>query len=436
MKRIFTHTHFSLATAFSLAFLLAVSPKLSGQSLNLLHTVTFPFVTNGFGDVGSSDCWGWTDQAGVDYAIIGNVDNVAFVRASDGAILDQVQAASSFDPYYHRDMVTHGNYCYVVAEMGGVNDGLQIIDLSYLPDSVHFVKSWDNNGQMERSHNIDIDSGSGHLYIEGDGNGGIDIVSIQDPENPVKVGFIPVPGVHDMHARNDTLWVAEGSVPAFSIYDVTDKGNPSLLGRVQDPSFGYCHNIWPSDDGRFFFTTEETSFKSVKVWDASNMANLVKRGEYLAPNNLAHNVHVMGKYLFISHYTSGVTIVDWSNPDVPVEVAAYDTYPQHDISDFFGCWGTYPYTNNGYVYASNFEGKLFILEWDETVSTEAPIADEPGLAYPNPFTSVTNIPFTLGPSLRALRNGHVIDEEARRASAGDEFKLKEYFLSRGWQGDR
>lgn len=367
-----------------------------GQSLTLLHEVQFDFVTNGLGDVGSSDCWGYTASDGTDYAIIGNYNSIAFVRASDGAILDSVPAAALQDGYYHRDMVVNGNYCYAVSEMAGTNQGLMIFDLSYLPDSVHFVGAWEDNGQLVKSHNIDIDTATSHLYIEGDGNQGIDIVSVVDPENPVKVGFIFVPGVHDMYARNDTVWVAEGSVPAYSIYDCTDKGNPIQLGRVMDNNFGYCHNIWPSDDGKYFFTTEETSFKSVKIWDANDLFNIVPLGTYLGTNNLAHNVHVVGEYLFISHYTSGVTVVDWSNPNMPIEVAAYDTYPQNDIADFYGCWGAYPYTNNGYVYASNFEGKLFILEWDPiAVGIEDELPVEAGLPYPSIFEHATNIPFIL-----------------------------------------
>ncbi len=378
-----------------LLFGLLVSPTF-GQSLTLLNEVQFGFITNGLGDVGSSDCWGWVAPDGTDYAIIGNYNNVSFVRAVDGQICDSIPAASLQDGYYHRDMVVMGNYCYAVSEMAGVNQGLMIFDLTPLPDSVRFVGAWDNGGQLIKSHNLDIDTATSHLYIEGDGNQGVDIVSIADPENPVKVGFIFVPGVHDVYARNDTVWVAEGYSPAYSIYDCTDKGNPVLLGRTTNNSFGYCHNIWPSDDGKYFFTTEETAFKTVKVWDATDMNNITQLGNYLGSNNLAHNVHVMGKYLFISHYTSGVTVVDWSNPSLPVEVAAFDSYPQNDIADFYGCWGTFPFTNDDYVYVSNFEGKLFILKWDALgVGLEEELNAEIGLPYPSVFAHATSIPFQL-----------------------------------------
>ena len=386
---------------FYLTLLLAgffFGSSLQAQSLTLLDTVQFPAVTNQFGAVGTSDCWGWTDGNGVDYAIVGNSDHVAFVRASDGVVLDQVPAPELQDAYYHRDMVTHGNYAYCVAEMSGVNEGLMIFDLSTLPDSVRYVGSWTNNGSLIRSHNLDIDAGTSHLYIEADesqGNFGIEIVDITNPEAPTSAGFMNIPNTHDMHARNDTVWVAEGWTPNFSVWDVSNKAAPSLIASVGMPTFGYCHNIWPSDDGKYFITTEETSFKTVKIWELVGPGNIIPRGNYLGANDLAHNVHVMGQYVFISHYTAGVTVIDWSDKDNPMEVAAYDTYPQNDVDDFFGCWGAFPYTANGYVYASNFEGTLFILNWDPSVGIEEPSVAKDEPAFPNPFSEVTNIPFEL-----------------------------------------
>lgn len=409
-----------------LLFCLALSFGLAqSQVLSLEREVNFNFISNVFGDVGSSDCWGWEAADGTEYAIVGNVDNVAFVRASDGLKCDSVAGAENNDGYYHRDMVTYGNYCYAVSEMFGTNQGLMIFDLSPLPDSVRFVGAWDNGGSIIRSHNIDIDSASGHLYIEGDGNGGIDIVSIANPEMPTAVGFIPVPGIHDMFARNDTVWVAEGSAAAFSVWDCQDKGNPTRLGRVTNAQFGYCHNIWPSENGRYFVTTEETVNKTVKIWDAADMNNITVVGNYLGGNNLAHNVHVMGDLIFISHYTSGVTVVDMSNPAQPIEIAAYDTYPQNDVGDFYGCWGAFPYTSSGRVYASNFEGKLFILNWDPlALGVEDEVRETSLLPYPSLFSEVTNIPFVLeSPSdvsirVRDVQGKVVADLENDRFGAG------------------
>ncbi len=372
---------------------------LHAQSLTLRHMVQFPYVTNALGDVGTNDCWGYTDSLGVDYAIVGNLDHVAFVRASDGVVLDTVQLASLGDAYYHRAIVSVGHYCYAVSEMFGKREGLATIDMRYLPDSVHFVGSYNANGTMVKCHEIDLDRGRPFLYMEADeqlGQNGVEIIDITNPESPTKVGFIAVPNTHDMTARNDTVWIAEGYTKAFSVYDCTDKGNPVLLGRITSPNFGYCHGIFPSDDGKYFFTTEETANKTVKAWDAHDMNNIFMRGQYLGINNLAHNVYVMGDLLVFSHYTAGITIVDWTDPDNLVEIASYDTYAPNNIANFYGTWGGFPYTQNGYIYASNFEGRLFILDWDRNlVAVDQGQPKVAGHSWPNPFAASTNVPLHL-----------------------------------------
>ncbi len=404
----------------ALLLVAGLSPSFS-QPLSLERTVQFDFLTNSLGEVGSSDTWGWVDSVGTEYAIIGNYNSVAFVRASDGLICDSIPAADQNDGYYHRDMVTFGHYAYCVSEMQGTNEGLMIFDLRPLPDSVRFVGAWTDNGTIVRSHNLDIDPTSGHLYIESDGTQGIDIVSLADPEAPVRVGFIPAPGIHDIHARGDTLWTAEGTARKFRVLNVADKGNPIIMGEVASTTFGYCHNIWPSDDGRFFFTTEETPNRTVKIWDATDMSNIQQRGAYLATNGLAHNVHVEGQYLFISHYTSGVTVVDWSDPDNPVEVAAYDTYLPNDGAVFEGCWGVSTPSPSGRLYASNFEGKLTILQWDpNAVGVIGPDPADLQAPYPTLFDEVLHIPVELdGPAAVEVTVWDVQGRAVARPFAGE-----------------
>lgn len=380
-----------------LTLFLFLSLGLSAQALNLVDTVQFNFITNGLGDVGGSDCWGYTASDGTEYAIMGTLKGVGIVNAQTLTVIDEIEGPGLNDGYYHRDMVTYGDYLYCVAEMSGNRQGVMIIDLSPLPDSVRYVKSFINGNDIT-SHNMDIDTATGFAYIVKDAYDGVRIVSLADPENPVETGIIPGFNWHDVYARNDTAWVAEGDQDAFSVWDCSDKSNPIQIARVTDPSFGYCHNIWPLDDGNLFVTTEETAFETVKIWDMSDPNNVVLRGEYLGASQLAHNVQVMGNYVFIAHYSSGVSVIDVSDPDNPVEVGTYDCYAPNNISDFFGTWGCYPYTQNGYVYASNFEGTLYVLNWDPLqIGREDLIENRSSLGqnYPNPVVNSTFIPFEL-----------------------------------------
>ena len=85
-------------------------------------------------------------------------------------------------------MKTYSHYAYIVSEAAG--SSLQIIDLQYLPDSAHLVKTWSYPG-FTKTHSI---SQSGHfLYLNGgnaSSNGGIAIIDVIDPENPGKAWFM------------------------------------------------------------------------------------------------------------------------------------------------------------------------------------------------------------------------------------------------------
>ena len=43
--------------------------------------------------------------------------------------------------------------------------------------------------------------------------------------------------------------------------------------------------------------------------------------------------------MYISHYASGLYIMDISDPSNPVEIAQFDTFPDNDDAAFYGAWG-------------------------------------------------------------------------------------------------
>jgi choice-of-anchor B domain-containing protein len=260
--------------------------------------------------------------------------------------------------------------------MSGTNQGLMVIDLQYLPDSVHFVGSFPLNlSGAFTAHTISIDTLKGFAYCEGSGVSAqpVRILSLANPESPAFAGsFGPTTGqsIHDMYARNDTVFVAEGwnasSQGSWSVWNCANKSSPALITRIFFPNAGYLHSTWPSDDRNLLLTTEEIpAGKTMKVWDISNLSNIQLRGQYLGAAQIPHNVYVKGNFVFVSHYEAGVTVVDISNPNAPVEIARYDTYPASDSAKYRGCWSAYPYTANGFVYASNLDGWLFVLRFGQ-----------------------------------------------------------------------
>lgn len=331
-----------------------------------------------FAAFGGSDCWGYT-SGGSDYAIMGINDGLVFVDALSGAVLDTIPGPkNSCGSIYWRDMATMGNYCYAVSECSGTNEGIIVIDLSFLPDSAHYVGSFNTGPGRVTSHNLSIDSIAGYLYVEGIGASGSNIFvhSLADPAAPAYVAGLGDLGnsIHDMYAIGDILYIAEGSVSSFSIWEVSDKLNPNMLARWTTPSAGYAHNIWPTPDETYVITTEETVGRTVKIWDVSDYGNVQLAAQYLAPSDLAHNAQVKGDKLYISHYESGVRVLDITDPTNPLEIAAFDTYP-NETGNYNGAWGVYNFSPNGFVYASNVGGRLYILQEDEIVITDSMFVD-------------------------------------------------------------
>jgi choice-of-anchor B domain-containing protein len=386
---------FEKALACTVVFPLFTAVGLAQQSydVNVMGRIWFSGLAFGADTTGGSDCWGYTASDGTEYALMGVVEGIAVVNAATMEVITVVPGPTIGDyPFKHRDIKTYRHYAYAVAEMTGTNDGLMIMDMQYLPDSVRYVGSFRSATDI-RSHNFSIDTTTGYAYILKSNYSGFRIVSLADPENPVEIRTVTTPDIHDVFARNDTVWVAEGTNGSFSMYDVTDKNSPVLILRHDIPAGGYVHNIWPTSEGRYAATTEETDFKTVKIWDVSDPGNVTLVSEYLAPCNLAHNVHVKGNLLFISHYESGVRVVDITDPSMPEEVGFFDTFQRGESPNFRGCWGTYPFTANGLFYASDIEGYLTVLRLDSV----AVVVSECLCFVPNDFHLLQNYPNPFNP---------------------------------------
>ena len=95
------------------------------------------------------------------------------------------------------------------------------------------------------------------------------------------------------------------------------------------------------------------------VWDISNPQSPVQRGKFDLMTTV-HNVFVMGRTAYMSHYREGVQIVDLADPTKPTMVASYDTSNNFG----FGCWGIHAFSDHGLIYATDQTQGLYVLQID------------------------------------------------------------------------
>lgn len=321
---------------------------------------------SGMHSTGTNDIWGYTDEEGNEYALIGTEDGFSIVDISTPTDPEEVFWTSGLNSVW-RDVKVYGDYAYVTTE---ALQGLMIVDLSGLPGDTDLptsIYTGPEDAGWLSAHNLY--EKDGYLYIFGAnrGMGGVIILDVMtDPLNPEEVGTFDNWYVHDGYVHNDTGYFGHIYEGFFSIVDLTDKDSPVLLGTAITPSI-FTHNIWVSDDGNYAFTTDEVSDGYIGSFDISDPTDI----RYLdkiqsSPGNdiVPHNSFVHGNFLYTSYYADGVVIHDITHPHNMIEVGNYDTSP-FATPDFKGCWGVYPYFESGYIVASDREEGLFVLTFNE-----------------------------------------------------------------------
>ena len=355
----------SSLSRFFLGFFIFTSifytPILFGQSdLTFISQTDYAALHN----TGLNDIWGYVDEQGNEYAIVGTEDGTSIMNVSDPANPLEVFWLPG-ENSTHRDPTVFGDYAYISTE---AEEGLTIINLSPLPESnvlVTTLFTGESGLSWESAHNCHVDD-AGYLYVFGAnyGEGGVLIYDVNTmPMNPSFVGAFDNWYVHDGVAFGDTLYLAHVNDGFLSIVDISDRSNPQLLGTKITPG-SFTHNIWPSDNREVVFTTDELPDAFIASYDITDLDNIIELDRVQSSpgqNVIPHNTFVLNDFLITSYYVDGITIHDAQHPQNLIEVAAYDTYPGQTPT-FDGSWGVYPFLPSGIILASDRSEGLYVLQ--------------------------------------------------------------------------
>lgn len=275
-----------------------------------------------------------------------------------------------------REMKTYRQWCYIVSEGGGPGAGLQIVSLQN-PENPVLVTTYTST--FTTAHSVSIDSASARLYANG-ASGGVRILSLSNPTAPAYLGAYPTPYVHDCFVRNDTCFAACIGVGRLIALDVSNPAAIDTLKRWTWPGAA-PHNAWPTEDAQYLFTTDETGGGRVRSWSISPITNPIEVDNFTAdPNHIVHNVHVRGTLAYVAHYLEGVQIVDVTDPTNLRRVGFYDTYKGGGVYD--GAWGVYNYFPSGTIVVSDIENGLVLVDHWEAAGAVAGVVTSAATSLP------------------------------------------------------
>jgi len=356
------------------------------------------FIDNPYNEI-----WGWHDEVNQrEYAIMGSTLGTHFFDVTDPQNASEVAyVAGQFDDAIHRDYKNKGQYLFAVSDEG--QGSLQVIDMSFLPDSVHVI--YDSDTLFHRSHNLWIDGD--HLYaciprdVNHGGNfPGLSMYDIRNPANPVLIAEYTNTfffRVHDLYSRNDTAYLNSEENGLF-VVDFTDPLNPQPLSSLTGYPFkGYNHSGWLNEAGDVYVFADETHGMPTKVCEIDQQTMEVEIKSFLHPElatgfplndtlTIPHNPLIRGNNAFVSYYYDGIYVFDISDVENPEIVGYYDTYQNANVGFYEGNWGVYPFLPSGLILVSDMQTGLYVLEFDDpnaTTSVEESLEGQLRF-YPNP----------------------------------------------------
>jgi len=199
----------------------------------------------------------------------------------------------------------------------------------------------------------------------------------------------PTDQCHDITVYS-AIGLAAGACSGNGILlDIKDPANPKRVDAVNDPNYAYWHSASFSNDGKKVVFTDEWGgglgarcrANDPNKWGADAVFHLKDdklsfAGYYKMPaaqgnseNCVAHNgslIPVPGRDIEVqAWYEGGVSVMDFTDAEHPVEIAYFDRGPiDPNTLILGGDWSAYWY--NGHIYGSEIARGLDVFELTPT----------------------------------------------------------------------
>lgn len=350
----------------------------------------------------AANLWGFRDlNDNREYAVIGLRNATAIVDVTDpvnprqvASIAGNTSSWREVKIYQVNDGTRFRAYAYITTEALG--SGLQVIDMSGLPNSATLATTLPDTGRQHTDYVSNIDYGTNvvkpgaeaFLYVAGsDQNSGAwRVYSLANPAQPTLITAAPA-GTQYMHdstsllitdarvsqcepGHNPCQVLADFNENSVDLWDVTNKSLPVRLSSTSYNNVTYTHSGWPSDNQQFLFFHDELEEiqrglnTQIYTMDLSNLRSPSIVTSYTgATTTTDHNGYTKGNLYYVSHYRRGLVVFDVTNPNQLREVGHLDTFlsPAPNSSGTDGAWGVYPFLPSGTVLISDISNGLLLM---------------------------------------------------------------------------
>jgi len=215
-------------------------------------------------------------------------------------------------PGYAKKVELVENLAYVADGQGG----LQIVDISN-PESTYVVGDYIADRDVG---GVAVRDTFAYIALASSTSGGLVILNVADPTNPTFVGQDPSIYAYDVAApASDTIYVYIAASYWFQVEDIyTYPQYPSFARRFSTP--GNVRHVFMVDS-MAYLACEQMGIHIINLAKPDSLAYV---GWVDTPSN-ARYVHVFNNYAFVADGRAGLVIIDVSHAENPAVIAQYDT---------------------------------------------------------------------------------------------------------------
>lgn len=240
-------------------------------------------------------------------------------------------------PGYAMDIDLMGDLAYVADGQGG----LQIVDINN-PDSIFVVGEY-----MSEKSIVGIAVRDTFAYLAvSHSQGGIKIINVAQPSEPVFIGEDNwYYGYNVVAPPNDTMYVYVAGGYWFVVENVSNPQYPSFVRRFSTP--GDIRGIYVVDS-MVYLACEQMGMHVINLAKPDSEAMV---GWVDTPSN-ARNIFVKENYAYITDGRAGLVIINVSDPENPEIVSIYNT-PDYANNVF---------VSGNYAYIADGDGGLQVID--------------------------------------------------------------------------